>query len=136
MRGNLHMASVLMSLGDFVFGMESAAFNELTRSNAYEWATLATASQPTHQAIGFGSDQITLNGIVVPLFAGDLSQLEQLRTLASQKQSYTLVDGVGVVWGQFFIKSISETRTHLLSNGQPKKQKFSLTLVRDYGDSN
>lgn len=122
-----------MSLGDFVFGVDTAAFSELSRNNSYQWATLATAAQPTHQPIGFGEDSITLNGVVLPLFAGDVGQIERLRTLASQKKSYTLVDGVGVVWGEFFIKSISETRTHLLSNGQPQKQKFTLTLVRDYG---
>lgn len=124
------MASVLMKLGSFTFGVDTAAYQELTRSNEYRWKTVNTVGKQGRQYIGEGLETISLNGTIFPLYKGGTDQLDDIRELANTGEPQILVDGRGNVWGKFTIDRVEERATNFLSNGAPRKQKFTIKLTR------
>lgn len=124
------MASVLMKLGSFRFSVDTAAYQELTRSNEYRWKTVNTVGQLGRQYIGEGLETISLNGTIYPLYKGGTDQLDDVREMARSGEPKILVDGRGNVWGKFTIDRVEERATHFLNNGAPRKQKFTISLTR------
>ncbi|WP_456025130.1 phage tail protein [Pseudomonas capeferrum] len=118
----------------YYFNLDTAAFDELSRSTEFRWASQERLSRrPAQQAVGQGDEKLTLKGTIYPGFKGGLKQLDTLRTIGGRLQPLTLTTGYGEVIGTWCLKAINEEQGALLHGGIPRKQGFSLEFVR-YGD--
>jgi phage protein U len=118
----------------YYFNLDTAAFDELSRSTEFRWASQERLSRrPAQQAVGIGEEKITLKGTIYPGFKGGLKQLDTLRSIGAQLKPLTLTTGYGDVMGTWCLKSIAEEQGALMHGGIPRKQGFTLEFVR-YGD--
>jgi phage protein U len=118
----------------YFFNLDTAAFDELSRSSAFRWASQERLSRrPAQQAVGIGEEKITLKGAIFPGFKGGLKQLTQLRSIGTQLKPVLLTTGYGEVLGSWCLVSLNEEQSALLQGGIPRKQAFTLEFVR-YGD--
>ncbi len=118
----------------YYFNLDTAAFDELSRSTEFRWASQERLSRrPAQQAVGIGEEKLTLKGTIYPGFKGGLKQLDTLRTIGGKLQPLTLTTGYGEVIGTWCLKSINEEQGALLHGGIPRKQGFTLEFAR-YGD--
>ncbi|OJT28803.1 phage tail protein [Pseudomonas sp. CBSPBW29] len=118
----------------YYFNLDTAAFDELSRSTEFRWASQERLSRrPAQQAVGMGDEKLTLKGTIYPGFKGGLKQLDTLRSIGARLQPLSLTTGYGDVIGTWCLKSINEEQGALLHGGIPRKQGFSLEFVR-YGD--
>lgn len=128
------MADIMMQLGAYQFGVDTAAYQELTRTTEYRWQGQDRIDQ--HAALqytGPGSDSITLSGVVFPEYKGGTGQPDALRTLAAEGQPLLLVDGLGYLHGRWVLERIEEQQAVFAQRGLPRRQQFSLQL-RKYDD--
>lgn len=118
----------------YYFNLDTAAFEELSRTTDFRWASQERLTRrPAQQAIGMGEERIKLKGSIYPGFKGGLKQLDTLRSIGAQLQPLGLTTGYGEVLGNWCLKSIEEEQSALLQGGVPRKQGFTLEFVR-YGD--
>jgi phage protein U len=118
----------------YYFNLDTAAFDELSRSTEFRWASQERLSRrPAQQAVGLGEEKLTLKGTIYPGFKGGLKQLDTLRTIGGRLQPLTLTTGYGEVIGTWCLKAINEEQGALLHGGIPRKQGFTLEFAR-YGD--
>lgn len=118
----------------YYFNLDTAAFDELSRSSEFRWASQERLSRrPAQQAVGMGEERITLKGSIYPGFKGGLKQLDRLRSIGSQLLPLGLTTGYGEVLGNWCLKSVAEEQSTFLQGGIPRKQGFTLEFVR-YGD--
>jgi phage protein U len=123
--------TVLMAFGPFVFGMGTAAYEQLQRQMQFKHAATArVGKRDAYQILGPGSEMLTLSGAVAPEVSGTLASITQLETMGHEGRAYVLVDGAGHVYGVYFIDSLQTTQTHHFSDGTPRKVEFALTLCR------
>lgn len=122
---------MLMSLGQFVWGINTLAYQQLQRQTNWRWAANNRVGQrPARQFVGEGDDTITLSGWLSPELVGDRNSLDTLRYMGDQGQPYVLVDATGRVYGLWVIEGVSETGTLFRVDGLPRRIDFSLTLNR------
>jgi hypothetical protein len=127
------MTDVLMMLGDFAFHLRTAPYEELKRLSTYRWAAQdRIGRKPAQQFLGPGAGEITLTGTILPHFNGGFDQLDTIRAAAAQGKPQLMVDGRGNVWGDWVVTQVEETATELYSDGAPRVQEFTITLV-EYG---
>lgn len=125
---------VMLALGDFRFSINTAAYQELTRSQSWRWPTVdRIGARPASQFVGPGEDSVNLSGKIYPHFKGGLGQIVAMRAQADRGVPLMLVDGRGLVWGKFVITELRETQGTFFSNGAPRCQDFDLTL-QAYGE--
>lgn len=118
----------------YYFNLDTAAFEELSRTTDFRWASQERLMRrPAQQAIGMGEERIKLKGSIYPGFKGGLKQLDTLRSIGGQLQPLGLTTGYGDVLGNWCLKSIEEEQGAFLQGGIPRKQAFTLEFVR-YGD--
>jgi phage protein U len=118
----------------YYFNLDTAAFDELSRSTEFRWASQERLSRrPAQQAVGMGEEKLTLKGTIYPGFKGGLKQLDTLRTIGARLQPLTLTTGYGEVIGTWCLKNINEEQSVLMHGGIPRKQGFTLEFGR-YGD--
>src|SRR5690606_31385097 len=87
---------IMMILGPYPFGLNTAAFQELNRNTEWRWPGQDVfEGVPALQFTGYGKDTITLPGVIFPEYWGGTGQLDALRALADQGQPQTLIDGRG-----------------------------------------
>ncbi|KAA0973897.1 phage tail protein [Pseudomonas sp. ANT_H12B] len=121
-------------LQPYFFNLDTAAFDELSRSTEFRWASQERLSRrPAQQAIGVGEEKLTLKGTIYPGFKGGIKQLDTLRTIGARLQPLTLTTGYGEVIGTWCLKTIAEEQGAFLHGGIPRKQGFTLEFGR-YGD--
>lgn len=121
-------------LQPYYFNLDTAAFDELSRSTEFRWASQERLSRrPAQQAVGMGEEKLSLKGTIYPGFKGGLKQLDTLRTIGARLQPLTLTTGYGEVIGTWCLKTINEEQGALLHGGIPRKQGFTLEFAR-YGD--
>ena len=119
---------MLMQLGQFTFGLPTLAFAEMQRALKWRHADNArVGALPGIQYLGPDAEQITLSGCVAPE-VGDRRALDTLRKMADEGKAYALQDGTGDVYGAYVIESISQTGSHVVAEGVPRKITFELTL--------
>ena len=100
---------MMMALGQFVFGMDTLAFQDLDRQAAWRHAANSrVGDRPARQYIGPGDETITLSGTLAPEFRGSSQSLVQLRAMADDGNAYALVDGAGGVYGAFVIEGVTD----------------------------
>ena len=128
------MSNIMLALGAYRFGINTAAYKTLQRSSRYRWQSqMRTGRKPALQYLGPDSDNISLDGEILPHFKGGLGQIQQMREQADKGEALILTDSNGTVWGKWCIGSIEETWSDLMADGKPRRITFRLTL-REYGD--
>ena len=125
------MADVMLMLGPYRFGLDTAAFQELNRNTEWRWPSQDVfGSRPVLQFTGFGQDAITLPGVIFPEYWGGTTQLEELRALGNTGQPQMLIDGRGNVMGRWVITSVAERGSVFAQGGMARRQEFTVSLLR------
>ncbi len=128
------MPGTLLILGPFRFAVDTAAFDELSRSSKWDWKPIdRVGTAPALQFTGPQNDTIQLNGRLVPGFGGGIEQLARMRMMADFGYPLPLVSGTGRVLGLWVIESIEDTGTRHFKDGYPRLVTFSVSLKK-YGD--
>jgi len=123
--------SMLMSLGLFVFSLQTAPFETLRRSASQRWESKnRVKAGPAYQWTGPGEETITVEGSLVPGITGNTDQLDTLRRMAAEGKPWLLTAGTGEVMGPWIVTGLEEGRSHMLTNGTPRKVTFSLSLKK------
>lgn len=121
----------MMALGQFTFGLDTLAYQDLDRQTAWRHASNSrVGDRPARQFVGAGDDTINLTGVLAPEFRGSAQSLATLRTMADTGNAYSLIDGAGNIYGAWVIESLSEKGTHFIAEGLPRRIEFGLTLQR------
>ncbi len=130
----------MMSLGDYRFSTDAAAYRELERSQSFRWqAQQRLAAPPAYQYLGPGADSISLRGLLYPHHRGGLRQIHALRAEAHRGKPLLLTAGNGDVLGLWSITRIDETQRLFFADGMPRRLEFRLQLVHyghDHGGDN
>ncbi len=119
----------MLMLGDFMFSINTAAYQEMNRVTEYRWATQERFAQ--HDALqytGPGSDTITLPGLIYTEYRGGGGQIARLRAMAAKGQPQRLMDGTGNVLGRWVIESVEDKRSEFAALGLAKKIEFLIKL--------
>lgn len=120
---------MMMVYGMFVFGLSTAAYQELQRQTAWRHAAQGRVGvRPARQYLGPGDDTITLTGTLLPQFTGGQQNLDQLRAMANQGAAWPLIEGTGSYYGLYVIESLSERKTRHFRDGLAQRIEFTLTL--------
>lgn len=126
--------TAMMKLGDFVFSLNTAAFQSMSRSSSYNWPEQARiGTNPCLQFTGVGAETLSLPGVILPTFKGGLKQVVKMRELAGLGKPLELIDGFGDLKGFWCITSIKENTSDFLAGGYPQKIEFTLEL-KYYGE--
>ena len=121
----------MMTLGMFVFALDSVPYGELQRKMAWRYGrTERVGAFAAAQFLGPGDDTVSITGAIVPPMAGSYSNLRVLEAIAAQGEAQPLVDTAGVVWGHFTIESIDKKQSYIMQDGIPRKTDFTLELKR------
>lgn len=133
--GGVYMAK----LGDYMFSLDTSAFQTLQRQTAFRWPLQNRIGRaPAAQFTGLGEDKIELQGAIYPHFRGGLGQVGLMRESAARGDPLPLIygfDQVGQYCGLWCIENIQESRSVFIRNGSPLKIEFSLSLTY-YGEDN
>ena len=122
---------MMLSLGQFLFGMDTLAFQELRRRTSWRHAESArVGARPASQFAGAGADTVSLPGWIGPELCGDPASLDQLRAMGDDGSSYTLAAGTGEILGEYVITDLDQTSSVLFADGTPRKVEFALELKR------
>lgn len=122
---------MMMTLGMFVFGLPTLAYQELQRTT--EWRHCSTSrigTNPASQFLGRGEDTITLPGTLLPGLVGSPLSLDVLRKMADTGKAWPLIGGTGRIYGTWVITSISETQQVFFEDGTPRRYEFTISLKR------
>lgn len=122
---------MMMTLGMFVFGLPTLAYQELQRTT--EWRHASTSrigTNPASQFLGRGEDTITLPGTLLPGLVGSPFSLDVLRKMADTGKAWPLIGGTGRIYGTWVITSISETQQVFFEDGTPRRYEFTISLKR------
>ncbi|WP_430735371.1 phage tail protein [Halodesulfovibrio aestuarii] len=134
------MPQPMMKLGEYVFSLDTAVYQSMSRTSKYNWAEQARIGRtPSLQYTGTGADTLSLPGIIFPTFKGKLRQLEAMRAEAEKGTPLLLIDLYGLnkvnrnVLGYWCITSVKEKTSDYLAGGIPQKIEFTLDL-KYFGD--
>ena len=124
-------AQMMMQLGEFQFGLDTAAYQVLQRSSSWRWSALERPGGVTAlQYAGRDCERIRLPGVIYPEWRGGHQQVEQMRLQAERGQPLLMVDGRGRVLGDWVIERVDEQQSVFAHQGMPRKIEFSLQLRR------
>ncbi|MFH0710137.1 MAG: phage tail protein [Pseudomonadota bacterium] len=119
-------------ISTFAFDLSSRDFNRLDRTRSYNFAEIQKAQDhPGLQSIGKDMEEITISGSLTTLRSG-IDPLDDLYTIADQKDPVPFVMGYGVVVGDFLITKISEGKSIFLDDGVHIQMEFSIDLKKVY----
>ena len=122
---------VMMQLGAFQFGINTAAYQGLSRSDEWRWPDQERFGQaPALQYTGPGATTITLDGILYPEWRGGLGQLDAMRAEAGKGKPLVLVDGRGQALGMWVIERVDESQSIFAAGGVARRVEFTLQLKR------
>jgi len=122
--------NVLLKLGDYKFSINSASFNELSKTSKYKWQSIERLGQVSAlQFTGADNPTIQLTGTLYPYLGAGLKQIDNLNDNASKGKPLMLVDGLGNVHGYWCITQIEERHSALCANGTPRKITFNLGII-------
>jgi len=125
---------MMMAIGAYPFSLNTAAYQELSHKSSYRHPKLdRIGRKPARQFLGADSDEISLNGVILPHWKGGWGQLDAMRTIASAGLALPLVSGAGKYFGRYNILSIEEKQSEIGHNGAPLEINFTMTLG-EYGE--
>lgn len=121
---------MMMTYGMFVFGLDTAPYQELQRQTQWRHAAQnRIGARPVRQFMGPGDDTIVLTGTLLPQFTGGQQKLDELRDMADEGAAWPLIEGTGYYYGLFVIESLNERKSHQMRDGAAQRIQFDLTLV-------
>lgn len=121
----------LMSLGMFVFRLDTIPFQQMRHSRQWRYASNSRVGQrPALQFIGPDTESVSLCGALYPELTGGEVSLSEIVDMADAGASYPLIDGTGNMLGLFVIESVDATRTEFFNDGAARKIEFTLSLKR------
>ena len=124
------MSNTLMTLGQYRFSINTAAYQTLQRTSRYRWQSQAlVGNKPAQQFTGADADTITLEGFILPHYKGGLLQIHTMRNEAGNGKPLLMTDGLGNTWGKWCITEIRETQSDLMSDGAPRHIRFQVSLL-------
>jgi len=122
---------MLMTYGLFVFGLSTAAYDELQRQTKWRHASQSRIGRrPSRQFLGVGEETITLTGKLMPQFTGGPSNIDDLREMGDDGYAWPLIEGTGYNYGVFVIESLDDTRRTFFKDGAAQEIDFTLQLGR------
>lgn len=122
---------MLMTLGLFVFALDTIPYQELQRKTSWRLPDQArVGGRPARQFLGPGEDSITLRAKLAPAFTGGQTTLDLLRTQAGLGIAWPLLEGTGRLYGRFAIESIDEGGGYYFADGAAQQIDFRMTLQR------
>lgn len=120
----------LLSLGMFVFAIDTLAYDELQHKRAWRFASNGRiGAKDAIQFVGADLETISLSGSAHVELADGRVSLDQLIEMAAEGEDWPLVDALGNVLGNFVITAIDERHRHFLPNGQPRQIDFGIDLL-------
>jgi len=120
-----------MMLGDFMFSLNTAAYQESQRQTEYRWESQTVmGAHEILQYCGPGQETITLPGVIYPEWRGGTGQLDKVRALAATGKPQTLITASGGILGDYVVVSVQESRKVFAALGIPKKIEFQIELRR------
>lgn len=123
---------MMMSYGTFVFSLPTLAYQELQRQQTWRFAASErVGARAALQYLGEGEDTIELSGLLAPELTGTRDSLDTLRELALDGQALPLVDGAGIVYGNYVLTNLRETNSIFFADGTPRRIEFSIFLRRE-----
>ncbi len=123
--------SAMLSLGLFVFGLETIPYQAFQRTTSWRHPSNArVGKRDGRQYTGPGEDSITLTGVLLPELTGGRLSLTMVRYMAAEGKSWPLMQGTGDFIGLYVIESIEENSTLFFTDGTPRKIEFTLKLER------
>lgn len=126
------MNTVMAMISTFAFDLSSRDFNRIDRTRSYNFAEIQKAQDhPGLQSIGKDMEEITISGSLTTLRSG-IAPLDDLYTIADQKEPVPFVMGYGIVVGDFLITKISEGKSIFLDDGIHMQLEFSIDLKKVY----
>jgi len=121
----------LMTLGMFVFGMDTAPYSDFTRSIAWRHeGNDRFMARPAAQFTGPGDDTVAIAGRLVPEIAGTYAALDRLVEMGDTGGNWPLMDGLGRVLGFFRIEHIQLAHQNVMAGGLPRAIDFTIDLKR------
>lgn len=118
-----------LMLGDFLFSLNTAAYQDFKRNNTYRWSAQEVfGAHEVLQYCGSGPETITLAGVIYPEYKGGTGQIDKLRVLAASGVPQMMITVAGGILGEYVIETIEETHTVFAAFGVAKKIEFNLTL--------
>jgi len=127
---------MMMTLGNYRFELNTAAYSSSRRSTQYRWSEQQRVQSDTaYQFVGPGSDTLRLQGTIYPHFTGGLGQVDAMRAEAAKGEALLMVTGRGDVLGHWLINTIDEKSSTFFDDGSPRRIDFSLTLGKDKASS-
>ena len=122
---------MMMTLGLFVFSLETLAYQEFQRQTAWiHGKTSRIGTNPARQFQGRDDDTITLSGVLLPGLAGKALSLEALRMMGDTGKAWPLIEGTGKIYGLWIIENLQETKTLFFRDGAARRIEFTMTLQR------
>ncbi|ACS80173.1 MULTISPECIES: phage tail protein [Maridesulfovibrio] len=121
----------MLKLGDFIFSVDTAAYQALQRSTARRWAKIQRiGKRVAHQDLGPGDDAITLPGVIYPTYKGGLTQIDEMRKMMNAGEPLMMVDGQGNVHDKWIILSVTGNDSVFFQDGVAQQQDFSIKIER------
>ncbi|WP_234036217.1 phage tail protein [Porphyrobacter sp. YT40] len=121
----------LMTLGMFVFSIDTALYDRLNRSREWRHATAERfGARAAAQYVGPGGDNVSISGLIVPEIAGRYSALDTLADMAATGDSYPLMNGLGRILGHYRIVRLDEDHAFIMAGGMPRNVAFKIELER------
>lgn len=128
---------VMLALGDFLFSVSGAQYQQVSTSMGWRWAKRDRLNRkPAKQFQGPESDSKTLNITIYPQNKTDLYQFDRMKALADKGEPLRLVGGTptgGADLGLWVIEKLERTDQYFTDNGIPLEIKGTLT-ISEYGD--
>lgn len=120
----------LMTLGEYVFSVDSAAFDEMRRAAEWRWAAQDRIGRPpARQWLGPGGETVELTGVIYPVRRRAEEEMDALRAEAAKGEPLRLMLGTGEILGLWVIESLRQTGTVFLAGGVPRKLEFRVRLA-------
>ncbi|TFW71503.1 oxidoreductase [Methylotenera oryzisoli] len=122
---------MMMSLGLFVFSMDTLPYQKLTHEMAWRHPSAGRVGlRPARQFAGVDDETINLSGVLLPEVSGGDLSLDLIRHMGDTGEQWPLVEGTGRVYGFFVIEKLSVNKELFFSDGKARRIEFSLNLTR------
>lgn len=105
---------MLMTLGFFIFALDTVPFDSLDRERQARWASGNRVGRPpAHQFLGVGEETMTLEATLYPELSGGPEAVETLYKMMASGKAWVLLSGEGAVIGNYVITKIKDTMSVL-----------------------
>ncbi|WP_311270854.1 phage tail protein [Sphingobium sp. WCS2017Hpa-17] len=122
---------MLMALGMFIFEIPTLAHDEMQRKAQWVHARSGrVGARDATQYVGPGAETVSLSGAVYSEITDGAVCIDQLRAMADEGDPYPLLDGTGLVFGNYVIEAIDERHAAIMADGRARRIDFAIDLLR------